>query len=67
MFDERNTQWHPAFTGAIHMEFLKGIYYISEYSEICIEVIVTKEFDLLKNEFKNSFQNRLCHAQSIFY
>ena len=65
MTDEKNTQWHPAFTGAIHMEFLENKNDLEYQSEVIlntmplrVDMILIKKRPniLIKNELGKIFK-----------
>lgn len=65
MPEEKNTQWHPAFTGAIHMEFLENKQDLEFHSEVILNtmplrvdmVLVKKKQEVtLKNEIGRLFK-----------
>lgn len=65
MTEEKNTQWHPAFTAAIHMEFRENKLDLEFQSEVNLNtmplrvdmILIKKKKDLeLKNEIGKIFQ-----------
>lgn len=63
--EEKNTQWHPAFTGAIHMEFLENKADLDYQSEVILNtmplrvdmILIKKKPDIiLKNEIGRIFK-----------
>lgn len=65
MLEDKNTQWHPAFTGAIHMEFLENKSDLEYQSEVILNtmplrvdmILIKKKAEIrLKNEIGRIFR-----------
>ena len=65
MPEDKNTQWHPAFTGAIHMEFLENKNDLEFLPEVILNtmplrvdmILIKKKKEVsLKNEIGNIFR-----------